>query len=191
MKTVVAGGLEGGWDLERFRAYLEFLARTLMGPLLRGKFEASDVVQDTLLEAIKSRERYRGTTDGELAEWLRKILAHNLIDAARALDRQKRKADLERSLEATLIGTSRRLLDVLSDGKTSPSWQAIGSQESLRLWEALRMIPEHQRRAVELMHLQGFSLKETSGEMEKTTGAVASLLNRGLKNLRHLLEGAL
>jgi len=35
------------------------------------------------LEACDRRDQFRGTSDGEMAAWLRQILAHNLADALR------------------------------------------------------------------------------------------------------------
>ena len=69
--------------LERFRHYLLLLARLQLGRQAQGKLEPSDVVQQTLLEAHRKREQFRGTTDAERAAWLRQMLAFNLADALR------------------------------------------------------------------------------------------------------------
>ena len=77
-----------GPGLERFREYLRLLARQHIGQL-RGKLDASDLVQQTLLEAHRKRDQFRGHGDAELAGWLRKLLAYTLADAVRALGRAK------------------------------------------------------------------------------------------------------
>ena len=54
--------------------------------------------------------------------------------------------------------------------------------------ESLSMLPEPQRRAIELHHLEGKPLAEIADLLGSTKGAVAGLLHRGLKTLRTLLK---
>src|SRR5262249_28472832 len=54
-------------DLWRFRPYLMMLARSEFDEALAAKLDASDIVQQSLLEAHQSLVQYRGTTDREMA----------------------------------------------------------------------------------------------------------------------------
>jgi RNA polymerase sigma-70 factor (ECF subfamily) len=54
--------------------------------------------------------------------------------------------------------------------------------------EALAALPENQRRAIELHHLEGLPLAEIAQQLGTTKAAVAGLLHRGLKALRARLE---
>src|SRR5262245_25005878 len=90
------------WALERYVDYLRLLARLQLGTRFQAQLDASDVVQQTLLEAQDQLPAFRGRSEPELAAWLRRILAHNLADAVRGLTRAKRDVGRQRSLEAAL-----------------------------------------------------------------------------------------
>src|SRR5262249_41351606 len=143
-----------GQDLEQFRDYLRLLARLRLDPRLRAKLDPSDVVQQTLLEAHKGRDQFRGRTFAERAAWLRQILARNLANAARDLGRDKRDVARERSLEAAAEESAARL----AAEQSSPSERAQREEEAVRLAHALATLPEAQREVVLLRHCQGWSL---------------------------------
>jgi RNA polymerase sigma-70 factor (ECF subfamily) len=175
-------------NLDRFRPYLLILARVRLDPRLRGKLDASDVVQQTLLEAHQGLSQFRGRAVGEQAAWLRQILARNLANAARDLGRAKRDVARERSLEAALDESASRLECWLAAEQSSPSQQAERHERAVRLAEALATLPETQREAVVLRHWHGCSLAEIARQLDTTTTAVTGLLHRGLRNLRKQLQ---
>ena len=168
--------------LESFRNYLLLLARLQIGAELRGKLEAEDLVQETLLKAHRGRDQFRGCSEAECLVWLRTILVRSLTDAVRkhALGSGVR----ERSLEAALEQSSHRLESMLAADQTSPSQRASRDEQLLRLADALAGLPDDQRRAVELRHLQGLATAEIARRMDRTVAAVGGLLQRGLRALR-------
>ena len=177
-------------DLERFRAYLVLLARLEIAPRLRDRVDLSGVVQQTLFEAHQGLIDYPGrpNTESELTAWLRAILSHNLADVLRKLTARKRDVRRERSLEKALDQSSSRLEQWLTVDQSSPSHRAIRQEEILRMAATLATLPEGQRRAIELHHLEGWPLADIAAELNTTKAAVAGLLHRGLKNLRMQLD---
>src|ERR1700675_1563862 len=125
------------FNLEQFRRYLQLLARRWLHPLLRGKVDPADMVQETLLEAHKGRELFRGRTTAERAAWLRQILAHRLEKEYRDARRLKRDVTRERSLEDALEWSSSAMGDWLADDRPSPSEEAGRQEQALRLAEAV------------------------------------------------------
>jgi len=110
--------------LNRFRSYLQFLARVQLDPRLRAKLDDSDVVQQTLLQAHRAMDQFRGSTTEEMAGWLRQILTRNLAHAVRDFGRDKRDIKRERSLEASLFESSARLEGWLAGDQSSPTFGA-------------------------------------------------------------------
>jgi RNA polymerase sigma-70 factor (ECF subfamily) len=174
--------------LERFRAYLRLLARLHLDPKLRGKVDPSDLVQQTLVQAYQALKQFRGKSEVELGGWLRQILARNLARAVRDFARAKRDLAREQSLETGLAESSARLEACLAADQSSPSQRAEANEQALRLAEALEQLPEAQREALVLQHWQGWSLAQIGEHLGRGPEAVAGLIKRGLKQLRHLLQ---
>jgi len=171
-------------SLEEFRSYLLLLARMQLDPGKRNRIDPSDIVQQTLMEANARADQFVGDDSG-LAAWLRQALTNNLRDAWRALRRDKRDIRREQALPEAVAQSSAQLEGFLAG--SSPSQRAVRNEELLHLADALNQLPEAQREAIVLHHLQGCSLSETARSLGKTDAAVAGLLHRGLRKLREIM----
>jgi RNA polymerase sigma-70 factor (ECF subfamily) len=178
----------GVLPLERFRDYLLLLARSRLDTRLRGKLDASDIVQQTLLEAHQALAQFQFRSVAEQAAWLRQILARNLANAARDLGRAKRDVTRERSLQALLDESASKLEAWLEAEKSSPSQQVERHEQAIRVAAALASLPENQREAVFLRHWEGLPLAEIGERMNLSTAAVTGLLQRGVRNLKKELQ---
>src|SRR5260370_3423176 len=123
------------------------LAQARLDPRLKGKLDASDVVQQTLLEAHQGLGQFRGQTAEQQAAWLRQILARNLTNAVRDLRRQKRDVARERSLEAALNDSASRLENWLAAEQSSPSQHMQRQERAIRPAEPPARPPQAQRPA--------------------------------------------
>jgi RNA polymerase sigma-70 factor (ECF subfamily) len=177
-----------GLELEPFQSYLYLLARSHIDPRHRARLDPSDIVQQTLLNAYQKQDQFRGTTDAERMAWLKQILTNNLADAVRGLVRAKRDVTREQPLEKGISNAFMRADSWLAAVQSSPSQQVLRAEEVLRLANALTGLPEAQRDAIVLHHLQGLSLADVSRQLEKSPAAVAGLLHRGLKGLREAMS---
>ena len=107
-------------DLERHRDYLHLVARMQLPPNARPDLDASGLVQQTLLEGHRDRERLRGRTDGEVLAFLRRALRNNVLDAVR----KKRPA-----CAAAAENSSVRLESWLAADQSSPSECASSTRQ--------------------------------------------------------------
>ena len=173
-------------DLERYRSALLLLARVQLGRHQQLGLDASDLVQDALLEAHRDREKFRGRTDAERFAWLRKILHHTFLDKYDQ-ERAGKRDRARQAFEADLTGSFAGLDELLPAQQTSPSECAMRNEDLTRLAEALEQLPEDQREAVTLKHLVGLTLAHISEQLGCTQAAVAGLLYRGRIELKKQL----
>ena len=174
--------------LEPFRKYLTVLAELHLDRKLRGKLDPSDVVQQTMLRAYSALAEVRDPRPELLAAWLRRILARTLADAVKHYERDKRDVAPERSLGASLDRSASGFAAWLAADQTSPSGRAERNEELLRMVEAFAELPELMREVVVLKHCQGWTLPQIADRIGRSVPAVASLLRRGLEELRKQLK---
>ena len=87
-----------GYLLAFHRDYLRLLAEVEIGRRLQSKVDASDLVQETILEAHRHFGDFRGETEGEFVAWLRQILAGEVMGLLRRyLGTQRRNIRSTRS----------------------------------------------------------------------------------------------
>jgi RNA polymerase sigma-70 factor (ECF subfamily) len=81
-----------GQILDACRPYLLLVANEEVPVELRGKLGPSDVVQDTLLRAFQEYAAFRGSSEGELRAWLRRILFSKIADCKRQFIQTDKRA---------------------------------------------------------------------------------------------------
>lgn len=168
--------------LERYRPYLRILAEQAIGPALGQRYDASDVIQQTCIEAVNDFARFEGISEGQLSAWLRQILRRNVSNLVR--DNRAAKRDVRKELALYQEGHTTTIvwLEPQADSR-SPSEKVMHGETVLRLAAALETLPEDQRTAVRLRFLEGRQLAEIADELERTVSSVAGLIHRGVRAL--------
>jgi RNA polymerase sigma-70 factor (ECF subfamily) len=175
--------------LLRHEHWLKLLAGVEIGSRFAGKFSASDAVQQTLMEAWKDWEQFRGDDEGQRRVWLRQILAHQLAHLARRFaGTQKRDVSREVPLQASLDQTSLRLDRLAAADQPSPSGLLQAHEQSLQLARVLDDLPPDYRQVLVLRHLEDLPHEEVARRMNRSVGAVRMLWMRALAELRSHIE---
>ena len=175
-------------EIEQFRDYLRALAKMQLGPALQARADASDIVQETLLNAHRASAQFRGASDAEMAAWLRKILANTLAHHYRDQHRDKRDIAREQKIHAAVDASSLRLEKVLIDRGESPSARAVTNERAVKLASAIEQLPEVKREAIELHYWHGWTLAQIAEQQGRGRSAVAGDIHRGLKLLRSMMQ---
>jgi len=171
--------------LDLYRNYLRLLARIEIGRRLQGKLDASDLVQETFLEAHRHFARFQGSSEPQLVSWLRQILAAKVANLLRHyLGTQGRDVRLECELAAELDNSSRILGAELIAPLSSPSQRAVRREQAVLLANALERLPADYREVIVLRHLEGRSFPEIAQRMRRSVDSVQKLWLRGLSRLR-------
>ncbi len=175
-----------GQVLDACRLYLLKLANRDLGSELGGKLGASDLVQETLLEAQNQIGEFRGASEADLLAWLRQILNHNLQDIRRRYFRaEKRRIDREQPLSD---GSGMR--DALADSTDSPSVLVSNDEQAQRLCQALTCLREDYRQVIQMRNWQLMSFSEIGSRLNRSEDAARKLWVRALEQLRSgLAEG--
>jgi RNA polymerase sigma-70 factor (ECF subfamily) len=183
-----AGSREAlGRALEACRDYLLLVANRQLDPDLRAKGGASDLVQETFLEAQRDFSQFRGTSGGELLAWLRQMLLHNL-GAFRRHYRYTGKRRVDREVSLTADGTSSGLSLEPAGDSNSPSGQAMELEETQAVQRALDRLPDDYRRVVVYRYREGRSFEEIAELMQRSANAVRKLWFRAVERLQQQME---
>lgn len=171
--------------LEQCRPYLLLIAQNELEPDLRTKAGASDLVQESFLEAHRDIGRFEGQSIDDLQAWLRQILRHNLADFAR----QYRGTAARRLSQERALDDSGGLMQGLLGLEPSPSEQAAANEQEQALAGAMQQLPEEYRQTLLLRYQEQYSFAQIGDAMGRSEEAARKLWFRAVERLREELGG--
>ena len=171
-----------GRALEACRAYLLTVAGQELDPALSAKAGASDLVQQTFLEAQRDFDQFQGTTEQDLLHWLRRVLLNNVANFARAY-RSTGKRDVGREIELEGGRSSADWRSALAGDAASPSGVVMHQEQLQALEQAIARLPEDYRRIIEYRYRQERSFDEIAQLMNCSANAACKLWSRAVERL--------
>lgn len=178
------------WSIGRLRPWLQMVAERELSDRLRGRVDASDIVQQTLLKAWQGESQFKGETHEERLAWLRAILKNTIRDQHRRLiGSNKRGSGREQSATDLFAKDDPGLSQIAIERGPTVSGEIVAAEEWSEFERSLAQLSEEQRRVVELRHFEELSFAEISTLMDKSDPAVRMLWVRALRNLQQTTRG--
>lgn len=176
-----AGSTEAlGKLLDQSRPYLLEIANAELDAMLRNKVGASDMVQETFLEAQRIFARFDGANPPELRAWLRAILLNKIGTTTRYYrDAAKRQA----TREVAFSPDSDRQAELEQSGPT-PSRTMMAHERAAALRLAILRLPEHYRQLIVWRQMEDLSFDTIAERLGKSTEAVRKLWSRAIQQLQ-------
>ena len=186
-RSAVAGSEELELELERHRAELTAYAYRMLG----SGFEAEDAVQEALLRAWRSFDRFEGRSS--LRSWLYSIVTNVCLDMLGGKERRTRPMDLApaRSADVPLPDALPENVWVLPvpDDRVVPESgdpsEVLEARESIRLAfiAALQHLPPRQRAVLILREVLRWKASEVAELLDTSVASVNSALQRARATL--------
>jgi RNA polymerase sigma-70 factor (ECF subfamily) len=185
-----AGSRESlGRALDSCREHLLRVAERELDPALRAKGGASDLVQETFLEAQRDFAQFEGVSEGELRAWLSRLLFNNVCNFSRRFrETDKRAIDREVALQRD---SSTAGAGGPQAATPSPSTQAMEQELAQALHRALARLPDDYRRVVELRYLEQRSFEEIGRLLSRSPDAARKLWARAIERLGEEWKGVM
>ena len=176
---------------EQHRQRLQRMVDMRLDRRLRGRVDASDVLQETYVEALQRLPTYVARPDMPFFLWLRFLAAQKVLAMHRHhLGAQARDAAREvRPRRALPAADMDSMTDVLMDTATSPSARAMRTELRERLLATLERMEPHDREILSLRHLEQLSNAEAAHELGLDESAASKRYVRALRRLRGVLGG--
>lgn len=166
----------------------ELRASISIRPHWRRSLEPEDVLQVSFLEAFLRIASLRDTSPAGFRAWIGRIVRNNLLDALRALGREKRPDERRRVTRGAGGESARTLLSALVGDDPTVSRRAVMKEDVERLHAAIARLPASYRRVVQEIDIAERSVADVAAEMGKSRGAVHLLRSRAHERLGELLR---
>jgi RNA polymerase sigma-70 factor (ECF subfamily) len=162
-----------------------------LDPAIAARVDASDVVQEVLLEASRRLDYYLRNPAMPFSLWLRHIARDHIIDAHRRhRQAQRRGVDRERPIVPAAFAdrSSLELAAQFLDPERTPASAAIEQEMQRRLHAAITALEEGDREVILMRHFEQLSNQEVAAVLGLTEAAASMRHLRALRRLRALLQ---
>jgi len=179
-------GVALGDLLQGCRDYLLLIANRELSGDLRRKVSPSDLVQETMADALRDFEAFRGDSSGQLLAWMRQILLNNMAGTVERF-RGTAKRDISRETDHTRMEYERAVA-MSVDPQPTPSTELLANETREKLVAGLSRLPENYRSVISLRNLELLTYVEIGEQIGCSADAARKLWDRAIRRLSRELE---
>jgi RNA polymerase sigma-70 factor (ECF subfamily) len=173
--------------LGQHRDALRRMIALRLDPAIAARLDASDVVQDVLLEASRRLDDYLRNPVMPFPLWLRHLAKDHIIDAHRRHRlAQRRGVDREQPVVPTALAghSSIELAAQFIDPEKTPASAAMQHELQQRLYRAISALEDNDREMILMRHFEQMSNQEVAGALNLTEAAASMRYLRALRRLK-------
>ena len=175
--------------LARHRDALRRMIDLRMDQMVRRRVDASDIVQDVLIEANRRLDEYLKNPAMPFHLWLRQMAQDRLIDAHRRhRSAARRSIDREQPLAATVDQSTYDLAAALADPELTPAAAATWHELQSRFQAAVEQLDEQDREVILMRHFEYLSNSDVAAALGLSEAAAGMRYLRAMRRLREKLE---
>lgn len=177
-------------QLDQYRARLRRAVELRLDPRLRGRVDASDVVQEALVEAVERYSEYEEREGGSLYLWLRFLAQQRLLQLRRYhLEAARRSVCVERRIDQQPASSN---CDVLAErivaSTATPSSICSRQETRARVLRAVESLDPLDREILALRYFEELSNGETAQVLGVPESTASTRFLRALRKIKRVLE---
>lgn len=174
--------------MDRHRPALRRMIEMRLDRQIQGRVDASDVVQDVLIEAAQRMRTYLDKPDMPFHLWLRQMAKDRIIDLHRRHHAQRRSVDLEQSMAAAFPDqSSLDLMAQIQDQDLTPAAATLRREMERRFHQALTLLDEDDREIILMRHAEHLGNGEVAQALNLTPAAAGMRYLRAIRRLKEVL----
>lgn len=176
--------------LQRHREALLRMVRMRLDRKLAARVDASDVVQDVLIEADRRLDDFLRAGGMPFHLWLRQMAKDRIIDMHRRhRAAARRTVDREQRMQAAGFGdrSSLELAAQLRDPELTPAAEALRNELQQRFFAAVEELDEDDRDVIAMRHFEHLTNSEVAQALGLSPPAAGMRYLRALRRLRTIL----
>lgn len=176
--------------LGRHREAVRRMIQMRLDHAVARRVDASDVVQDVLMEASQRLNDYMQNPSMPFHLWLRQLAKDRIIDMHRRHRAAKRRS-VDREQNMSGLGSDEQsaadLAALLKDAELTPAAAALRKEMEERFLIALDQLEENDREIVVMRHFEHLGNSEVAEALQLSAPAAGMRYLRAIRRLRELL----